>query len=171
MVIADAPSHTSAFRAAGQLLESGDASTPAAQLSVAAAAASAADNPPQQEQLQRDLLLGLWQQEPTRQVLDRLRTQHGGPLGPEAQRQLADALTNTPLLRVLRPRALYLGRLLKQLVEAVEAESGGQIADELAELHVETLLEPTVGARMALGVVADWGCDWLAIVGPATPIC
>jgi hypothetical protein len=87
------------------------------------------------------------------QVLDTLCAAGGGALFRAAQAALASALLASPLLCTLRPRALYLGRLLKQLVEALDAQDraqgagagcSGELLEELAELHAEVLLSPPV---------------------------
>jgi hypothetical protein len=97
---------------------------------------------------------------PPAQVLDALRAPGAGALGSAAQARLAAALRATPLLAALRPRAAYLARLLKLVVDALEAEAraggGGGLDNDLAELHAEVLLAPPGRARGSEVVV---GCS------------
>jgi hypothetical protein len=97
---------------------------------------------------------------PPAQVLDALRAPGAGALGSAAQARLAAALRATPLLAALRPRAAYLARLLKLVVDALEAEAraggGGGLDNDLAELHAEVLLAPPVRSR---GSEEEVGCS------------
>ena len=111
----------------------------------------------QQKDEDVDLVLGLWQQEPSAALLQRLKARHGGSLGAAAQAALAAALRGGALLRALPPRAAYLTRLLKALEKEADGDNGNGAAplcDELAELMAEALLAPAATAAAAAGTAA-----------------